>query len=78
MGPSAGQAIRDRGLRLRQAGVLARGDGGGPAEVLDHESATPDDVDAELTALFAEVHATKGDSLVAFGWAMEEDLRALG
>jgi len=57
---------------------LARGDGGGPAEVLDHESVTPDEVDAELAALFAEVHATKGDSLVAFGWAMEEDLRALG
>jgi hypothetical protein len=55
---------------------LAKGDGSGPAEVLDHEADA--EADAELAALFAEVHADKGDSLVAFGWAMEEDLRALG
>jgi hypothetical protein len=56
---------------------IARGDGSGPAEVLDHEAAQPDDVDAELVTLFEQVHAGKGDSLIAFGWAMEEDLRKL-
>jgi hypothetical protein len=56
----------------------ARGDGGGPAEVFDHESLRPDDHHPELVELFAEIHAPKGDSLVVFGWAMEEDLRALG
>jgi hypothetical protein len=56
---------------------LARGDGSGPAEVFDHEHASPSDARADLAELFAEVHAHKGDSLIAFGWAMEEDLRAL-
>lgn len=56
---------------------LARGDGSGPAEVFDHEHASPSDAPAALVELFAEVHAHKGDCLVAFGWAMEEDLRAL-
>jgi hypothetical protein len=56
---------------------VARGDGSGPAEVFDHESASPDDLEAELVALFDAVHPGKGDSLIAFGWAMEEDLRKL-
>ena len=54
-----------------------RGDGSGPAEVFDHESLRPDDHHPELVELFSTIHAHKGDSLVAFGWAMEEDLRAL-
>jgi hypothetical protein len=57
---------------------LARGDGGGPAEVFDHSSGGAAAADPELAQLFAEVHPGKGDSVVAFGWAMEEDLRALG
>jgi hypothetical protein len=56
---------------------IARGDGSGPAEVIDHEAAQPDQVDGELAALFEHIHAGKGDSLIAFGWAMEEDLRKL-
>lgn len=56
---------------------VARGDGSGPAEVFDHESLYPDRIDPELAALFSEVHPHKGDSLIAFGWAMEEDLRKL-
>jgi hypothetical protein len=57
---------------------LARGDGSGPAEVFDHEHDAPAEASTGLAALFAEVHAHKGDSVIAFGWAMEEDLRALG
>jgi hypothetical protein len=56
---------------------LARGDGSGPAEVFDHEHLTPAEARADVVELFVEVHARKGDSLIAFGWAMEEDLRAL-
>jgi hypothetical protein len=60
-----------------QRAFVVRGDGSGPAEVFDHGPAEGAEADAELAALFAEVHPAKGDSLVAFGWAMEEDLRAL-
>jgi hypothetical protein len=56
---------------------LARGDGSGPAEVFDHEHPSPTDAPLALADLFTEVHAHKGDSLIAFGWAMEEDLRKL-
>jgi hypothetical protein len=56
---------------------VARGDGGGPAAVFDHETLHPEQIDDEIVERFAEVHAPKGDSLVAFGWAMEEDLRKL-
>jgi len=56
---------------------LARGDGSGPAEVFDHEHHSPAEAPADVVALFAEVHPHKGDSVIAFGWAMEEDLRAL-
>ncbi|HEX8803052.1 MAG TPA: hypothetical protein VF743_02630 [Acidimicrobiales bacterium] len=60
-----------------QRAFTARGDGGGPAEVFDHESLHPEQIAPEVVALFDEVHAHKGDSLIAFGWAMEEDLRKL-
>jgi hypothetical protein len=60
-----------------QRKFTARGDGSGPAEVFDHESLHPEQFDPELVALLSDLHAGKGDSLVAFGWAMEEDLRKL-
>ncbi|HEX5366481.1 MAG TPA: hypothetical protein VFW63_07450 [Acidimicrobiales bacterium] len=60
-----------------QRAFVARGDGGGPAAVFDHESLSPDDVPAEVAERFEGLHTHKGDSLVAFGWAMEEDLRRL-
>jgi hypothetical protein len=61
-----------------QRAFVARGDGSGPAEVLDHTTLHPEEIDPEVSARFEAVHADKGDSLVAFGWAMEEDLRKLG
>ena len=60
-----------------QRAFLARGDGGGHAPVLDHETLHPEGIDDEVTARFDDLHADKGDSLVAFGWAMEEELRKL-
>jgi hypothetical protein len=43
--------------------------------VFDHETLHPEQIDPEVAARFDGLHAHKGDSLIAFGWAMEEDLR---
>lgn len=68
------------GIEMRaydKRAFIARGDGGGPAVVLDHESLRPEEIHPDLVARFDEIHPEKGDSLIAFGWAMEEDLRKL-
>jgi len=53
-----------------------KGDGS-PACVLDHETLKPEKLIPGLTDLFKDLDLGRGDSLVAFGWAMEEDLRSL-
>jgi len=55
---------------------LATGDSSLP-EVFDHESLKPDAIPADVAAFFKGVNAKRGDSLVAFGWAMAEDLAKL-
>jgi hypothetical protein len=45
--------------------------------VLDHESLKPEKLDAGVVAFFDEVDEDRGDSLIAFGWAMAEDLAKL-
>jgi hypothetical protein len=55
---------------------LATGTGSHP-EVFDHESLKPDAIPAEVAAFFKGVDASRGDSLVGFGWAMAEDLAKL-
>ena len=55
---------------------IAKGDGAVPC-VLDHESLKPGVVSDEVRALFDAVDTSQGDSLIAFGWAMAEDLAAL-
>ena len=45
--------------------------------MFDHETLHPEGIDDEVAARFDDLHADKGDSLVAFGWAMEEELRKL-
>ena len=55
---------------------IATGNGAAPC-ALDHESLKPDTIDPDVIELFATVDASRGDSLVAFGWAMAEDLAAL-
>lgn len=52
---------------------IAEGDGSFPLS-LDHESLEPDKIDPAVIALFKGVNAKRGDSLIAFGWAMAEDL----
>jgi hypothetical protein len=53
--------------------LSGRGEVGG---VLDHESAKPEAIDAEVAALFDPVDVEGRDTLVVFGWAMAEDLAA--
>jgi hypothetical protein len=45
--------------------------------VLDHDSLKPDKIDAGGVAFFDEVDFARGDSLIAFGWAMAEQLAKL-
>jgi hypothetical protein len=55
---------------------IARGDGT-PPNVLDHETAKPESIDPAVAAFFADLDVARGDSLIAFGWAMAEDLAKL-
>jgi hypothetical protein len=54
----------------------ATGTGSHP-EVFDHESLKPEAIAPEVAAFFKGMDAKRGDSLVAFGWAMAEDLAKL-
>ena len=54
----------------------AKGNGNHP-EVFDHESLKPESIPADVAAFFKGFDAKRGDSLVAFGWAMAEDLAKL-
>ena len=58
----------------RDREFVARGDGVAPC-VLDYE--VEDEADPAVAAFFGEVDADRGDCLIAFGWAMAEDLAAL-
>ncbi|MGE3620902.1 MAG: hypothetical protein AB7L84_10620 [Acidimicrobiia bacterium] len=55
---------------------VATGDGT-PPSVFDHESTRPESIDPGVAAFFAGIEAKRGDSLIAFGWAMAEDLAKL-
>ncbi len=60
----------------RDRDFIAGGDGSFPL-ALDHESLNPDKLSPEVIAFFDDVKPAKGDSLIAFGWAMAEDLAKL-
>ena len=55
---------------------VAKGDGSYPL-ALDHEALKPEKLDPRVEELFAAVDAERGDSLIAFGWTMAEDLAKL-
>ena len=55
---------------------IAEGDGSFPC-VLDHESLKPETIPADVRAQFDGLNAERGDSLIAFGWAMAEFLAKL-
>ena len=59
--------------RIEDRAFVVKGDGNA-CGVLDHEALKPDSVDPEVAALFAGLNRERGDSLIAFGWAMAEDL----
>jgi hypothetical protein len=51
---------------------------GNTSGLFDYESLRPESVPADVVALFEGMKTAKGDVLVAFGWAMAEDLLKLG
>ncbi|MDA2956670.1 MAG: hypothetical protein ACO3N1_01070 [Ilumatobacteraceae bacterium] len=50
----------------------------GRSGFLDHETAKPDKVSADVAALFASVKERDGGVLIVHGWTMAEDLAKLG
>jgi len=50
---------------------------GQQATVLDHESSKPEKILPGVASQFDNLDLTDGDSLIAFGWAMAEDLEKL-
>jgi hypothetical protein len=61
--------------RIDDRTFVVTGSGDTPG-ALDHEALKPNDVDPEVAAFFEPLDAERGDSLIAFGWAMAEDLAA--
>ncbi|MDZ7677150.1 MAG: hypothetical protein U5K29_01205 [Acidimicrobiales bacterium] len=55
---------------------VATGDGSTPC-VLHHEALKPERIAPDVAALFEPLDRRRGDSLIAFGWAMAEDLAKL-
>jgi hypothetical protein len=64
------------GGRYDERSFLVRGDDSTP-EVLDHESLKPDKLDPGFHAFFEAVDPSRGDALIAFGWATADDLLKL-
>ncbi len=60
--------------RIDDRTFIVRGDGN-TCGALDHES-LKNDVDPEVAAFFEPLDRERGDYVIAFGWAMAEDLAA--
>ncbi|MDP9387590.1 MAG: hypothetical protein M3Q48_06575 [Actinomycetota bacterium] len=61
--------------RIDDRTFLVEGDGA-TCGVLDHEALKAESVEPEVAAFFAPAKPARGDYLIAFGWAMAEDLAA--
>jgi hypothetical protein len=61
--------------RIDDRTFVVTGDGNRPG-VTDFESLKPDAIAPEVRAYFKGLDQARGDSLIAFGWAMAEDLAA--
>jgi hypothetical protein len=59
--------------RYDERSFIVRGDGGYP-ESLDHDCLKPDKLPEGFEQFFAKVDVKRGDALIAFGWAMADDL----
>jgi hypothetical protein len=53
---------------------VVKGEGDGYPLALDHESLKPEKLDPDLDGLFEPVDQKRGDALIAFGWALADDL----
>jgi hypothetical protein len=61
--------------RIDDRTFVVSGDGA-PCGVLDHETLKPDAIDPQVAAFLKPLDRKRGDVLIAFGWAMAEDLAA--
>jgi len=61
------------GSRYDERSFVVRGDDSYP-EVLDHEALKPEKLDPGYAQFFDPVDRGRGDALIAFGWAMADDL----
>jgi hypothetical protein len=52
---------------------VVRGDGS-PCPVFDYEPEDPTEVDEDVAELMAAMDGERRDVLIAFGWAMSEEL----
>ena len=59
--------------RIDDRTFVVTGDGS-PAGCLDHEALKPEALDPRVSEYFANLNRERGDELIAFGWAMAEDL----
>ena len=59
--------------RIDDRTFIVTGDGS-PAGCLDHEALKPEAIDPKIAEFFAPLNRARGDELIAFGWAMAEDL----
>lgn len=62
--------------RYDERSFIVAGDDGFP-EVLDHDSLKPEKLDPGYAEFFEKVDTDRGDALIAFGWAMADDLLKL-
>ena len=62
--------------RYDERAFVVKGDDSYP-EVLDHESLKPEKLDPGYQQFFDKLDAKRGDALIAFGWAMADDLEKL-
>jgi len=61
--------------RIDDRTFVLRGDGScGPC--FDHEALKPENLDPQVAAYFTDLDVARADQLIAFGWAMAEDLAA--
>ena len=63
-------------LSYDERSFTAVGDGSQPC-VFDHSSLKPESVDEETGKLFKNLDLDRGDTVVAWGWALSEDLAKL-
>lgn len=59
--------------RIDDRTFVVKGDGN-TCGALDHEALKEGSVDTDVAAFFADADPARGDYLIAFGWAMAEDL----